>query len=73
MISEWRRGRSFNDGGDVTAAACQKSLAPPPQIHHLLDLEGDALGYSHTNGSSQDAVSTDLPLSTVLHHGAKET
>lgn len=41
--------------------------------HHLLDLEGDALGYSHANSSSQDAVSTDLPLSTVLHHSTKET
>lgn len=68
-----REDGSLNDGGDATAAACQKSLAPTPQIHHLLDLEGDALGYSHTNGSSQGAVSTDLPLSTVLHHGAKET
>lgn len=40
---------------------------------HLLDLEGDTLGHSHANGGPQDAVSTDLPLGTVLYHSPKET
>lgn len=42
-------------------------------LHHLLDLEGDALGDSHAHGRSQDAVSADLPLGTVLHHSTEET
>lgn len=40
---------------------------------HLLDLEGDTLGHAHADGSPKDAVSTDLPLSTVLYHSPKET
>lgn len=40
---------------------------------HLLNLEGDALRNSHTNGGPKDAVSTDLPFSTVLHHSSKKT
>lgn len=40
---------------------------------HLLDLEGDTLGNSNADGGPQHAVSTDLPLSAVLHHSPKET
>lgn len=40
---------------------------------YSLDLEGDSLGHSHADSGPQDAVSTDLPLSTVLHHSPKET
>lgn len=39
---------------------------------NLPDFEGDALWHAHANGSPQDAVSTDLPLSTILNHSTKE-
>lgn len=40
---------------------------------HLLNLEGDALRNSHTNSGPKDAVSTNLPLGTVLYHSSKKT
>lgn len=39
---------------------------------HLPDFEGDALWHAHANGSPQDAVSTDLPLSTIFNHSPKK-
>lgn len=49
------------------------SFFPLKSISFVLNLEGNTLRHSDTDSSAEDAVTTDLSLSAVLHHCTEKT